>query len=230
MDSDRFPSITESGRKMLLFLAEHPNAPIFRNKSGNRLTDEDIGFLREREKSIEESRPGWPKGGQPRWIDDFVADCIESVPFYRRYGFPGELSALPLVSRADLGHDISAFVPDTVPIDRLVNYRTSGTSGHPLLIASHPRVAASYLLYLKRALGRFGIELHNGKGQVGVLLVGWQKECFTYVSVTPIMDESGLAKINLHPDDWKSPDDRWKYIDALRPEVITGDPDRKSVV
>jgi phenylacetate-CoA ligase len=38
------------------------------------------------------------------------------------------------------------------------------------------------------------------------------------------MDESGLAKINLHPNDWRHPDDRAKYLDALAPEVFTGDP------
>jgi len=44
------------------------------------------------------------------------------------------------------------------------------------------------------------------------------------VSVTPTMGESGLAKINLHPDDWRGPDDRARYIDAMDPEVIAGDP------
>jgi len=38
------------------------------------------------------------------------------------------------------------------------------------------------------------------------------------------MDEAGLAKINLHPADWNSPDDRRKYLEALDPEVIAGDP------
>src|SRR5262249_30239788 len=45
-----------------------------------------------------------------------------------------------------------------------------------------------------------------------------------YVSVNPLMNESGLAKINLHPDDWRNPDDRARYLDALAPEVYTGDP------
>jgi phenylacetate-CoA ligase len=73
-------------------------------------------------------------------------------------------------------------------------------------------------------LRRFGIELRHGRGQVGVVLVGFQRKCFTYVSVTPTMDDSGLAKINLHPDDWRQPDDRARYLDALAPEIYTGDP------
>jgi phenylacetate-CoA ligase len=93
-----------------------------------------------------------------------------------------------------------------------------------LLLASHPVVAASYLAFHKRALRRFGIELRAGRGEVGVVLVGFQRKCFTYVSVTPTMNECGLAKINLHPADWRDPEDRVKYLDALAPELYTGDP------
>jgi phenylacetate-CoA ligase len=59
---------------------------------------------------------------------------------------------------------------------------------------------------------------------VGVALLGWQRKCFTYVSVTPVRDESGLAKLNLHPDDWRDPADRGPYLEALAAEVLTGDP------
>ena len=32
--------------------------------------------------------------------------------------------------------------------------------------------------------------------------------------------EAGLAKINLHPNDWRHPDNRAQYLDALAPEVV----------
>src|SRR5262249_39647597 len=111
-----------------------------------------------------------------------------------------------------------------LPLDRFINFRTSGTTGHPLLLPSHPVVAANYLALHKRALRRFGIELRHGQGQIGVVLVGFQRKCFTYVSVTPSMNESGLVKINLHPAGWRDPGDRAKYLDALAPEIYTGDP------
>ena len=69
-------------------------------------------------------------------------------------------------------------MPDSAPIDRLINFRTSGTTGHPLLLASHPVVAANYLAFHKRALRRFGIELRHGRGQVGVVLVGFPAQVF----------------------------------------------------
>lgn len=224
-DAERYPTLTEDGRKLLQFLREHPHAPIYRNESGNRLTTEDIERVRNFEKEVLASEVDWRTENPPNWLDEFVERCFAEVPFYRRYGSrPKDFSDIPTICRADLSRDISQFVPDAVVIDRLINFRTSGTTGHPLLLASHPIVAASYLAFHKRALRRFGIELHFGRGQVGVVLVGYQSKCFTYVSVNPLMNESGLAKINLHPDDWRNPEDRAKYLDALAPEVYTGDP------
>ena len=224
-DSDRYPTLTDHGRSMLRFLREHPHAPLFRNESGNRLTAEDVERVRAHEREALSASVGWRPGTEPTWLLDFVNHCLEQVPHYRRYGAPpARFTDLPTIDRGDLGRDVAQFVPDDVPIDRLINFRTSGTTGHALLLASHPVVAASYLAFHKRALRHFGIELRHGRGQVGVVLLGWQRRCFTYVSVTPTMDESGLAKINLHPDDWRDPDDRARYLDALAPEVLAGDP------
>jgi phenylacetate-CoA ligase len=224
-DAARYPTLTPHGRRLLDFMREHPRAPIFRNESGNRLTETDVEHVRAHEREVATQDVGWSANGVPEWLDAFVDRCFESTPFYRRYGSrPRDFRDIPTTSRADLSRDIAQFVPDDVAIDRLINFQTSGTTGHRLLVASLPRVAASYLAFHKRALRRFGIELTYGRGQVGVVLVGFQKRCFTYVSVTPTMDESGLAKINLYPDEWRHPDDRAAYLDALAPEVISGDP------
>jgi phenylacetate-CoA ligase len=225
IDDDRYPTLTAAGRSMLEFLREHPSAPIYRNQSGNRLTAADVDALRQFDREISAATVGWPRGAKPPWLEGFVARAFEDVPFYRALGSPpARFEDLPTVSRADLAGDIARFVPDSADIDRLIKFTTTGTSGHRLFVASHPVVAGRYLAFHKRALRRFGIELTYGCGQVGAVLVGFQRECFTYVSVTPLMDQSGFAKINLHPDDWRDPDDRARYLDALAPEVYAGDP------
>ena len=224
-DSDRYPTLTSAGRELLRFMREHPHAPIFRNESGNRLSADEVEQVRALEREALEGVIGWQPNQPPAWMKGFVSRCIERVPAYRGYGTaPASFTDLPTIDRSDLARDIAQYVPDDVDVDRLINFRTSGTTGHPLLVASDPLVAAQYLAYHKRALRRFGIELQHGRGKVGVVLIGTQAQCFTYVSVTPTMDESGLAKLNLHPNDWRNVDDRARYIDALAPEVIAGDP------
>lgn len=210
---------------MLAFLLEHPAAPLFRNESGNRLLADEVDELRAFEQEVAAARVGWPRGGHPDWLAGYVQQVFEDVPHYRQLGSPPlRFEDIPTATRADLGADIARFVPDSVATDRLINFRTTGTTGNPLLVASHPVVAGRYLAFHKRALRQFGIELRHGTGQVGVVLLGLQKKCFTYVSVTPTMGESGLAKINLHPGDWRQPEDRAAYLDALQAEVFAGDP------
>jgi phenylacetate-CoA ligase len=224
-DADRYPTLTDHGRRMLQFLREHPHAPRLRDQSGNRLTTEGVARVRAFEREVEGTPLAWRPGRPPAWAGELVARSYTEVPHYRRLGSPpSRFEDIPTVSRADLARDIAAFVPDAAPVDELINFRTSGTTGHALLLASHPVVAASYLTFHKRALRRFGIQLAFGRGQVGVVLLGLQRRCFTYVSVTPTMDDSGLAKINLHHDDWRDPADRAKYLDALAPEIYAGDP------
>ncbi|MBN1352826.1 capsule biosynthesis protein CapK [candidate division KSB1 bacterium] len=224
-ESERYPTLTDSGRKMLKFLQEHPNAPIFRNQSGNRLSAEDVKRVIAFEKESCAAEVGWIPNKFPGWLSDFVERCFREVPYYRSYGgIPLKFYDIPTIHRGDLSEDIAQFFPDDVSIDRLINFRTSGTTGHPLLLASHPVVAANYLAFHKRALKHYGIELKHGRGQVGVALIGFQRRCFTYVSVTPTMGESGLVKINLHPSDWRDPEDRALYLDAIAAEIYTGDP------
>ena len=224
-EQEYFPTLNPAGREMLKFLREHPAAPIYRNRSGNRLLAEEIEELRAFEREVRDAEIGWPHGGAPQWRDAFVARTYEEVPYFRQMGSPPRrFEDIPTTCRADLAADIARFVPDPVSPERLICFQTTGTTGHPLRVPSHPLVAGRYLAFHKRALRRFGIEPRHGRGEVGVVLLGMQKKCFTYVSVTPVMDDSGLAKINLHPDDWRDPDDRVRYLDALRPEIIAGDP------
>ncbi len=223
-DADRYPTLTPDGEAMLKRLREHSSAPRFRNESGNRLTVDDIVKVRAFEAEVAKAKLA-PLGKKPEWLDAFVDRAWAQVPACRRRGERSRcFEDIPTMSRADLGRDCPSFVPDDVGIERLINFRTSGTTGNPILLPSLPTVAASYLAFHKRALRRFGIELRHGRGQVGVILIGFQRKCFTYVSVTPTMDESGLAKINLHPDDWRSREDRARYLEDMGAEVIAGDP------
>jgi phenylacetate-CoA ligase len=224
-DAERYPTLSPDGERMLQRLREHPHAPLFRNQSGNRLTADDLARVLSFEREVLAAAVGAQSEADAAWLPELLERCYHEVPFYRAMGgVPRRLSDVPTVSRADLARDIARFVPDSAPVERLINFRTSGTTGHPLLIASHPVVAASYLAFHKRALARFGVTLSASRGEVGVVLLGYQRKCFTYVSVTPAMGEAGLVKLNLHPDDWRSPGDRAHYLQDLAPEVLAGDP------
>jgi len=217
----RFPVLTPQGEAQLRAMMEHPAAPVFRDASGHRLRAQEIpevAAFHERELAADAC-----VDAHPSWLDGFVRQVRAQVPFFKHWpDVPFE--DLPTTSRSDLARDVAAFVPDDVPVDRLLRYDTTGTTGHRIAVPSHPTVAARHLAFLRKALSWYGIELRSGRGQVGVVLAGFQERCFTYASVNPLFDETGLLKLNLHPADWRHPDDRRAYLDAMAPELVTGDP------
>ncbi len=225
-DSDRFPLLTEAGRQLLRRLREHPHAPKYTATCGNRLTAEYLRRVYAYEADLNAAPKGWPLDGLPDWLDEFVEMCFRDVPFYRRYGDrPPHFSDLPLLHRSDLSREPWSFVPDSLPLaEGLIFYATSGTTGHPLTILSHPVVGACYTPLYKAALRLHGIELKAGAGQVCCVLVGWQRKAYTYPSITPHQDDAGHLKLNLHPDDWRDPEDRARFLDDCNPELYTGDP------
>lgn len=88
-DADRYPTLTEVGRDILRHMSEHPCAPLFRNRSGNRLLTEEVNALRAYEREIAEAPFQWAPGAPPAWLDAFVAQMHDQVPHYRQLGHPG---------------------------------------------------------------------------------------------------------------------------------------------
>lgn len=85
-DADRYPTLIREGRRMLELLLEHPNAPIFRNQSGNRLTGEDVARVRAFERGVLAARvDGDPS---PPWLPEHIARCYDEVPHYLLQGSP----------------------------------------------------------------------------------------------------------------------------------------------
>lgn len=222
-DPIRLPGLSPAGHALMQRMISHPQAPRYRNRSGHKLTPEEQQLAATFESQVSDQHPMQVPGQYPAWLEAFVGHLCRQVPTYK--GLAGTaFTELPTCTRADLAKDIERFVPDDVDVERLILFSTSGTTGHPLIVPSHPLVAAHYQAFYFSALREIGIEPSRGPQHVGIVLAGYQQRCFTYVSVNPTLDESGLAKLNLHPNDWRDPADRAPYLDALAPEVISGDP------
>ncbi len=229
-DAQRLPGLSPAARQRLKHLLDQPSAPRFRNRSGHHLQPDDLKALNdyvERETATGIS----PVATRNAWLPAFLRRSFATVPFYRDYaigetlrcGMPA-LQDIPTISRADLSRDITRFVPDDLPLEAVIAYETSGTTGHPLQIPSHPRVAARYSGFHKKALRWNGVDPDTFTSDLAVVLAGFQEHCFTYASICPYLNHKGLVKLNFHPRDWRHPDDRQAYLDANRPDLISGDP------
>lgn len=227
-DPTRLPGLSRAERALLRRMREHPHAPVYRHYSGHRLQAHERWQARARHAWVQHAAaPRWQPGEPlPGWVARFVAACAREVPAHARKALARgarSLEALPTMDRAALSARLAAHVPRHRSLERLICFSTSGTTGHPLRVPSHPQVACDYHAYHRRALAMFGLRPQAGSGEVGIVLAGFQQRCFTYVSVHPLHG-CGLAKLNLNPAEWRHADDRAAYLDAMAPELISGDP------
>ncbi len=230
-EANRYPWLTADAAALLTWLHESDHAPRYNHHCGDRLTAEGLARVRAYEQQLQTTPPGWSPATRPDWLPGFAAYCHATVPFYRAYGQPpADFADTPTCARADLSHAPWAFVPDDLPLDDLIVYNTSGTTGHPLDILSHPEAASKYLPLLRAALATRGVALSGGRDpatgrlRVALVLACFQRRTYTYASVSAYLGGAGFAKVNLNPDDWRDPADRARFLDACAPEVFTGDP------
>ena len=247
-DYQNFPLLDESGAVMLRFLREHPNAPRYTHVGCDRLSAAGLERVRAYEAEllapaggrppvvhaeVHEAGSLAPAGGRqqelPDWLHEFAAGCFQAVPFYRAYGaltlpVPAAFFDIPACNRDDLQAEPWAFVPDAQPLDDLVIYQTSGTTGHPLDILTHPEPLAMYLPLLRAALATRGVLLDAGANRVAIVCVCFQRSTWTYAAVLPALAQAGYAKINLNLAGWRAPSDREAFLDACDAQLYTGDP------
>jgi phenylacetate-CoA ligase len=225
--SVRLPGLSAQGEAMLARLRGHPAAPIYRNFSGHRLSRRDQWWARLQHIWLRSAATQMSVGPAlpPAWIWPWLLRHHESVaawpePTRWLQGWQN----LPTTNRADLQARLAWHVPRQRQNSALLCFSTSGTTGHPIRVPSTPLAAAAYQALHERALALHGVRLIAAAGDVGVVLAGFQRRCFTYVSVNPLRGECGLAKLNLNPEDWRQADDRVRYLDDLQSELISGDP------
>jgi phenylacetate-CoA ligase len=226
---ERHPLITEAGAEMLDRLREHPDAPRFNHATGDRLREEDLPALESYRESIASDRGPRSPGPPPPTILGRVAGWRERVPLFQR-ALAGisqlgrDWERVPTSSRADLALAPWEFVPADEPLDRMVIYRTAGTTGHPITVPHHPLAVRLYEPLLEHALARHGATAVFARGEVACFLVGAQIRTYTYAAVLTAWNEAGFAKLNIRQTEWPREGSQARYFADLAPRLFTGDP------
>ena len=224
-DEERFPLMDDSGRQMLLWLREHPQAPRWNYSTGDRLTSARLADVRAFEVELNSARTLWKPGVFPPWLPHFVERCLSDVPLYRRRSRAGtDFARIPTVDRADIAREPWSFVPDSALLEGMIVYVTSGATGRPMAVLSHPTATAKYLPLLKKALARFGVDLEPDPGKVSLLNICAQRSTAVIAAISAYLRQTGVAKVNLHAEDWNDPEDAVRFLDSCDAPVYLGDP------
>jgi phenylacetate-CoA ligase len=208
-----------AGRRLLERLLEHPAAPRYNFACGDQLDGPTWERARVYEAGLYTTPRQRGAGAMATPLQEFVARCTETVPFYRRQaGMDFSLQ------RSDIQAAPWSLVPDDEPLEPMMVYETSGTMGSKLWVLSHPFVSAAYLAILRHALEGCGVRLEGGPDRVAIAMVSHQRETLTYATVSTFLDQAGFVKLNLNPDDWQNPTDRVAFLHDCDAEIYTGNP------
>jgi phenylacetate-CoA ligase len=226
---DRYPLLTETGRVMLNRLKEHQDAPLFNYATGDRLHKVDLPVLEQFREALTTQSRAANAGPPPASVLSRVAGWRETVPFYQRTlaglgDLESEWERIPTSSRKDLAIASWEFVPNDEPLDRLVIYRTAGTTGHPITVPHHPIAIRLYEPMIEFALTRHGAHPDFGPNMVACFLVGAQIRTYTYAAVLTGWGEAGFAKLNIRQTEWPREGSQHRYFAEFSPRMLTGDP------
>lgn len=218
------PLLTDQDRSFLRQLSEHPTAPVYNYACGEMLDREGLQWVLDFEATLRQVPVSWSFGRPPDWVKEFTRRCLEHVAYYRQYGHSDWSENLPGLPRQALRDHYRELIPDGAPVEQMVEYYTSGTSGNILQVPSHPVTAGCYLPLLGKAIELAGARLEGGPEKVGIALVFYQLQTLTYPSISRVLDGAAFLKLNLHPAQWRQPEHRCQYLEAFPPQVLSGNP------
>lgn len=230
-DAERWPLLSDAGFARLQALRDHPHAPDWVHVCGDRVVPADVPALDARASAAADRT--WEARGEtwtrPGWVDELVHRVSTTVPHYRSLARrdgrpPRSLDDVVPVSRDDLGRGVAAFVPVDVPLDRVLEGSSSGSTGAALVVPLHPLSTAAEVVYLTDLATQAGVTWEPEPGRVCLLNVVDQRTAFTYASALTTKGGAPMARVNVHPDGWRAPGDREAFFADADAQVLSGNP------
>ena len=227
-DGERWPTLPESDLRRVADARAHPAAPHWQHETGDRLELADLAALADRA-PVSASAGTSP----PDWVAALVERAHRTVPRYRaaardgRSGPTTPLCDLPTVTRRDLVTALAAHVPLDVPLDRVLQGTSSGSTGAALRVPLHPRTVAADLLLLHALVTRAGASWPADPARLGLVNLVDQRAAFTYVSAMSAFPRPAgspaplMARVNLDVGAWRTPADRERWFAAHDPQVVS---------
>lgn len=222
------PTANAASRATLAALYAHNCAPRWNHPAGDRLTHEDVAALASFAATLTNVRG--TRSAQPtEQILAWGQSRIAATPLFRAricgdVDVKAKWAELPTTSREDIASHAERLVPDDAPLERMIIYRTAGTTGHALLVPQDALAVACYLPLLNFALARYGVDTQFTPDDTACFLVGSQRQTVTYPTVMAGWNGAGFAKLNLFADEWPTARACEEYFNHFKPRILTGDP------
>jgi len=224
----RAPLLDEGAWLGLKAILQHLHAPRWNQTIGDRVDGDSLAGLEEYREQIatghrESTRN--PSSQMLAWLDTTLPRLIgmDELP----YGFDASLDfeELPTSSREDIVRRLEDLVPRDADLEEAIVYSTSGTTGHPVIVPSHPGAVVKTLAHLELLARLHGVHLSPQRGEPAVLNISAQQR--TYVFATSMSGWNGavFAKLNLSTHDWAGGNaSRHRFCAEFAPQMVASEP------
>jgi phenylacetate-CoA ligase len=226
---ERFPLLDQDGLENLRRIQEHRDAPRWTHLIGDHLVMDDLEPLHRFRQGLDRADPS-SRGAVPDHVVEGVLRARARLPAWQAripqgMVLPRDWAHVPTSCRDDLASHPEDAVPADEPLDRLIVYETSGTTGHALRVPHHPRAVAFLHALAERALAWHGRVVREGAGAVACMNLRAQAQVWVYPSVFSAWRQAGFARVNLNHRAWAGGmEAARRFITGLAPGFLTGDP------
>lgn len=205
---------------------ENEHAPKWNAKCGDRLTKNDIPFIKDFEESLHNrvKLSNYPQKSIIDWINLKKNSVLWFQEVLEGINVEKDFYKIPFMVRGDLQSKLEYIVPLDIDLKDIVINPTSGTTGQPILCPNHPKSIGCYDPLIQFSLKMHGISQAYDHNIIAAIQLCYQKSTMTYNTVHSYLNGAGFAKINLNYSDWRKDSDVDSFINSLSPVFLSGDP------
>ncbi len=224
----RTPAITAGAWRGLLRTLQHADAPRWNQAIGDRVGERELACLQSFRRVLVE-RPLEcqlePSSAIADWLDSLRERLWHLSELPRGFDARRDFHRVPTTDREAIARRIEELVPHDLELEDAIVYSTSGTTGHAVIVPSHPTAMVQNLAHLERAAALHGALLEPHEGETFALNVTHQQS--TYIFATPMSGWAGavFVKTNLATHDWAGGGSaRDRFLREFAPAFVASEP------
>jgi len=224
----RAPAMTERAWAGLCRTLQHVDAPRWNQTIGDRIggaeLDELAAFRRLlAERPLEADRA--PSAAMAAWVEALRGRLFLLDDLPAGFDFARDFEDLPTTDRESIVTCLEDLVPRDLPLDAAIVYSTSATTGHPVIVPSHPGAMVKNLAHLEELARLHGVALDPHEGEPFALNVSLQRQTYCFATVKSGWSGAVFVKLNLAEHDWAGgAAARGRFLGAFAAPFVASEP------
>lgn len=225
---ERAPAMTEAAWAGLERVLQHPDAPRYNRTLGDRVGEAELGALDSCRTALERA-PREATSAPSAATIDFVESLrsrlflLDQLP--DGFDVARDFDLLPTTDRDAIAHRLEDLVPRDLDLARAIVYSTSATTGHAMIVPSHPTAMVQNLAHLERVIALNGARLAPREGAPLAINASMQQRTYVFATTMSAWSGAVFAKLNFSPHDWAGgAASRDRFLRDFSPAFVSSEP------